>query len=279
MQGEEFCNINSQKNIKNLDEINIFACQSPSVLNPPKNRRKRSISRERRRSRSNSLERIQDKELDCVYSDDEEIEQEVENVYLKEQMFHEEKCENLNMNINQVKGSDSKNKKGFFSKLGDKFTNLFSSSKNDNQNDNQSLKNNFSLPQREKKVLFKVSELSQKDKDEQIYEHEVDTNVFSINFEFLKDKVAYATGDPISCTCEAVLNIHSKITPIQDSDKHLWICEFCGNSNEIFIEKEEVPSANCIDYLVQSISQLKHGYNYNDEASLIFCFAIVYILI
>ena len=111
------------------------------------------------------------------------------------------------------------------------------------------------------------------DKDQKvIYEHEVDTNVFSINFEFLKDKVAYATGDPVSCKCEAILNIHSKIEKIENSEKHLWLCEFCGEKNEIFIEKEEIPSADCIDYFVQSISQLKKSFNYNDEANLIFCF-------
>jgi hypothetical protein len=246
-------------NSHNDKEININACSSSSSNVP---RRKRSISRERkRRSRSNSIEKINDEELDCVYSDEEEIEHEVEKVY-------EQELEYININNN-----DKKKSTGLFSKIGDKFKNIFSSKKKDNNN----LLSDFSnanAPQKEKKVLYKVSKMKQQEAKECVYEHEVDTNVFSINFEFLKDKVAYATGDPITCTCEAVLNIHSKISPIQDSDKQLWLCEFCGASNEIFIEKEEIPSADCIDYFVQSISQLKQGYNYNDEASLIFCFDI-----
>jgi hypothetical protein len=156
-------------------------------------------------------------------------------------------------------------KKGFFSKMGEKIKSVFDSSK--------------SKPEKEKKVIYNISSMlmnnmNSKIKSRSTYEHEVDTNIFSIKFEFLKDKVAFATGDPISCKCEAILNQHSLIEKIENSAKFLWLCEFCGEKNEIFIEKEEIPTTDCIDYFYQSVNQIKGNYNYNDEQTLIFCFDI-----
>jgi hypothetical protein len=126
-----------------------------------------------------------------------------------------------------------------------------------------------------KSVKYKIATAKTEKK---VYEHEIDTNILTIKFDFLKDKVGYATGDPFYCKeCQAVLNKYSKLEPIPDSYKSIWVCEFCNVSNEITIEKEEFPTSDCIDYFVQSYSQINNNlkdFNYNDEQSLIFCFDI-----
>jgi hypothetical protein len=123
---------------------------------------------------------------------------------------------------------------------------------------------------KKKKKLFNLAELKDEKK---VFQHEVDTNVLTFRFNFLKEKVAFATGDPVLCQgCQAVFNKYSKL-----DGNDLWICEFCGVKNNIMIEPEEIPTADCIDYFVQSVNQIKSNmknYNYNDEQSLIFCFDI-----
>lgn len=228
-----------EKEIENNNE-------SSQIKTVSEKRISRSIERslEKQRSRSNSFEENEDVELDQVYSDEEEIETEIHT----QKMMKEQK------------------KEGLLNKIGN------------------ALKGVFSKPEKKKKVLYDLSPLMdssgannlKNNAKPKTYQHEVDTNILSIKFEFLKDKVAFATGDPISCKCEAILNIHSKLEKIEDSLKYLWICEFCGEKNEIFIEKEEIPTSDCIDYYVQSANQLKgiKGYNYNDEQTLIFCFDV-----
>jgi hypothetical protein len=121
-----------------------------------------------------------------------------------------------------------------------------------------------------KKKKFNVADIK---KENKTYEHEVDTNILTFKFNFLKEKVAFATGDPIYCKeCEAVFNKYSKL-----EQNDLWICEFCGHKNTMMIEPEEIPTSDCIDYFVQSVNQIKSNmknYNYNDEQTLIFCFDI-----
>jgi hypothetical protein len=126
-----------------------------------------------------------------------------------------------------------------------------------------------------KKKKYDLKNLKTENK---VYEHEIDTNIITLKFNFLKDKVAYATGDPVYCKgCSAVLNKFSKLEPIPDTYKTLWNCEFCNSINEITIEKEEIPTSDCIDYFVQSYTQINNNlknFNYNDEQSLIFCFDV-----
>ena len=118
-----------------------------------------------------------------------------------------------------------------------------------------------------------------KQSENKVYEHEVDTNLLSIKFAFLSDKVGYATGDPTFCKgCNSVLNKTSILKPLndkKDDDSTLWQCEFCNYSNIIQIEPEEIPKSDCIDYFVMSKNQLKsNDLNFSDEKSIIFCFDV-----
>jgi len=251
-------NVNLDKNLGDTSKVSI---KSPRSRSKGRNRSSsRSIEKLRKRSRSNSCEKIKDEELDFQYSDPDDFRSEEDNEELKNECFFE-KSPILNYSEKGIMQQETK--KGFFSKVGDTFSGLFSK------------KNKESKSNEKKKCKYQLSYLDKKNEVNSAYEHEVDTNVLTIGFEFLKNKVAFATGDPIRCQCEAVLNFESKIEKIENSDKFLWICEFCCEKNEIFIEKEEIPTGDCIDYIYQSVNQLKgKDYNYNDEQTLIFCFDI-----
>jgi hypothetical protein len=86
----------------------------------------------------------------------------------------------------------------------------------------------------------------------QIYEREIDTNVLKIDFLFMKEQIKCATGNPYFCKkCEAIFNVYS-ILENGINDKKLWICEFCGNKNELLIDQEELPKQEIIDYYIKS---------------------------
>jgi hypothetical protein len=216
-------------------------------------RRRRSNSREkkRHRSRSNSLENIHDNELDEVYSCEEDNSEEEEPSYEQ---------------IERSKGKSG----GLFSNISKGIKNIFTSNKKDENKDKKERKEAKKKLKKQKKVLYTVSESS--NLKNKVWEHEVDTNILTFKFEFLKEKVAFATGDPYQCkTCEGILNKESKLEKIENSNKTLWICEFCGEKNEIFLENEEIPTSDCVDYFLQSFNQINKnlkGYNYNDEQSL-----------
>ena len=130
----------------------------------------------------------------------------------------------------------------------------------------------------EKNLKKKKYDLTTKLNENKIYEHEIDTNILTINFEFLKEKVEYATGDPISCkNCEAIFNKFSIFKSIINSNETIWICEFCNFNNNIMIENEEIPLSDCVDYFVQSRNQLNNSLkniSYNSDQSIIYCFDI-----
>ena len=244
---------NSENKIKLEPKVKISESSSEKIIPKRTNAfaEKNSEKSNFRRSRSNSLEKNIDEELDNVYScSDEEDNQE------------EKEIEN---NSSNLKNENETKSEGFFSRVGNTFKNIFSGKKKK------------SPPK--KKVLYSVSELNRNrmKEIEKTYEHEVDTNILSLKFEFLKDMVEYTTGDPILCKCDAVFNLHSNLTKIENSHKSIWLCEFCGDKNEILIEKEEIPTTDCLDFFVQSSNQLNKGMkglNYNDEQSLIFCFDV-----
>jgi len=127
------------------------------------------------------------------------------------------------------------------------------------------------------KPISKTYDISQKTGNSNMeYEHEVDSNVLTVKFEFLKEKVGYSTGDPYICKqCEAFLNQFSVLSPLENSEKCIWECEFCNFKNEIAIEAEEIPKTDCIDYFIQSKSQTDKNFknsSYNDEEKVIFTF-------
>jgi hypothetical protein len=147
------------------------------------------------------------------------------------------------------------------------------------KNNDEELDYVYSCDEMEEEDMFKPKSRKKKfhladmKKEKKVFQHEVDTNILTFKFNFLKEKVAFATGDPIQCqSCQAVFNKYSRLV-----ETDLWVCEFCGNKNNIMIEPEEFPTADCVDYFVQSVNQIKSNiknFNYNDEQTLIFCFDI-----
>ena len=41
---------------------------------------------------------------------------------------------------------------------------------------------------------------------------------------------------------------------VKENDK-IWICEFCGESNLLYIEEEEMPKNDDMIYMLQSVAQ------------------------
>jgi Sec23/Sec24 zinc finger len=82
------------------------------------------------------------------------------------------------------------------------------------------------MRQNEAERLFRKKEKAK-------YKQEVDTNVFLIKMEGLKDKKELATGDPVFCSkCQAIFNKHSIIKE-EVKDEQVWNCEFCLAKNPI----------------------------------------------
>lgn len=134
-----------------------------------------------------------------------------------------------------------------------------------------------SLSKKDKKIKFNLASL--KNTEDRVHEHEIDTNVLSIKFAFLSEKVGYATGDPTFCkNCTSVLNKNSRLKPSsdeKDDDVTIWECEFCNFTNKIQIEPEEIPKSECVDYFVMSKSQVKSsGLNYSDDKTILFVFDV-----
>jgi hypothetical protein len=97
------------------------------------------------------------------------------------------------------------------------------------------------------------------------------TNIISINFENLINKISISTGEPINCKfCKAILSSISNITNKEENLK-LWICEFCGKENEIQCENEELPKEENIDYIIGTPLENRIS---NDETVVIFCIDI-----
>jgi len=57
------------------------------------------------------------------------------------------------------------------------------------------------------------------------------------------------TGEAIFCSnCQASYNFYSTI--IVENDQQLWQCEFCNTKNNVMIDKEEIPTVDTIDYML-----------------------------
>lgn len=104
------------------------------------------------------------------------------------------------------------------------------------------------------------------------YEQEVDTNVLSLNLSVLKDKTAIATGDAVVCSsCNAILNVHSKISKDLISNEQTWICEFCSTLNKISLEEEEIPKAEELTYVIESAQQAMLKKGGGENITVMFC--------
>ncbi|TNV82966.1 hypothetical protein FGO68_gene1626 [Halteria grandinella] len=86
-----------------------------------------------------------------------------------------------------------------------------------------------------------------------VYKQKVDTNVFQISMDCLKDTTAeLATGDPIHCKgCQAIFNVYSTLVQQADASQ-LWVCEFCNEKNLVNIEPEERPKSEAVSYMLES---------------------------
>jgi hypothetical protein len=131
------------------------------------------------------------------------------------------------------------------------------------------------------------------------FRHEVDTNVISVQLKCLKEDAELAAGDPIFCEkCHAVLNMYSKLGDKNEENKleeikeaaneenedaempqdigeddQLWICEFCEHRNVINIEKEEIPTKNAMNYIIDNV-EAEADKKHKGESAVIFCIDI-----
>lgn len=79
---------------------------------------------------------------------------------------------------------------------------------------------------------------------------EIDTNVVLIKAESFGQAVEYATGDPFPCSsCNGIFNNFSKV--IEEAPNKVWVCEFCGQKNNLALEPEEYPKSNSMIYLLE----------------------------
>ena len=72
--------------------------------------------------------------------------------------------------------------------------------------------------------------------------------------ELEESDLVVVTGEPIRCEeCEGVLNMYSVTRPLDEDDETevAWDCEFCGATNEVFVEAEEAPSARVTEYMIE----------------------------
>ena len=274
--GNKFAYISKNK-IDNVKTINTNTTGELKDEKGLKSEKKLTLKREL------SVERIRDKELDVVYSDDDDLLDsiKVEKSDMKEEiddLFMQDSNINNNNNLNSLT-NDNKEKfkqKKIISAIniiggrGGKGGSHTSTSSNSMSRQSQvKPKPQLRLPQ-----TYDISSKIQAENLE--YEQEVDSNVLTIQFEFLKDKVGYATGDPYICKgCEAFLNQYSVLSPVENSDKFNWECEFCSFTNEIAIETEEIPKTECIDYFLQGKSMTDKNFvnsSYTDDQKVIFTF-------
>mmetsp|Transcript_14797 Transcript_14797/g.16430 ORF Transcript_14797/g.16430 Transcript_14797/m.16430 type:complete len:851 (-) Transcript_14797:59-2611(-) len=75
-----------------------------------------------------------------------------------------------------------------------------------------------------------------------------DTNVFGLTLGELAENVGLATGEPLRCENTSCGSIFSKQS---ESNDDVWVCEFCGTKNEMFLEDEEMPKDSVMDYMLK----------------------------
>lgn len=136
------------------------------------------------------------------------------------------------------------------------------------------------------------------------FKQQVDTNIVSIGFDVLEQDAQIAAGDPVFCKkCNAVLSMYSKIKTAEeekaeradkpedfkeemdengnnldveeepyDEDDKIWTCEYCYHRNVISIEKEEIPTAESLNYVLEIDESTKK--KSESDLSVIFCLDI-----
>ena len=130
-----------------------------------------------------------------------------------------------------------------------------------------------------------------------VFKHEVDTNVISLSLKVLKEDAELAAGDPVFWkNWNAVFNMFSKLeekgkrledikeevdedmeeeekhekdVDMEDSNKdgtHLWKWEFCSFQNLVSIEKEEMPTKEAINYIIDTDEAIGEKKKMGDSA-------------
>lgn len=127
----------------------------------------------------------------------------------------------------------------------------------------------------------------------------VDTNVVSIDFSMLGEESQLATGDPVLCDCcKACLSVVSQLydkrgQPVvvqqsnsstqpdsappelsipedMDEDDFIWPCEFCGHPNVVTLDKEEIPTTDRVDYIIEPAPTVSSHSVDEDSSFLVF---------
>eukprot|EP01102_Stenamoeba_stenopodia_P014107 TRINITY_DN4655_c0_g1_i1.p1 TRINITY_DN4655_c0_g1~~TRINITY_DN4655_c0_g1_i1.p1 ORF type:complete len:632 (-),score=160.60 TRINITY_DN4655_c0_g1_i1:708-2603(-) len=87
-------------------------------------------------------------------------------------------------------------------------------------------------------------------KSEKVQCEKFNLNVVSADLTSLVNEVGLTTGEPVFCkACRGALSSLSKIT--SEESKQIWKCEFCDVANEVNIEKDEIPSNETVEYLLE----------------------------
>ena len=128
----------------------------------------------------------------------------------------------------------------------------------------------------QKRAVFKQQRRQKKKKAAKVHVVEADTNIFQVSLSCLKNAGAMATGDPVICgKCQGVFNSFSQTKPIMGKESVLWTCEFCNNTNEIFVDKEEIPKVSEVNYLLEAAAQVQDKkMGGNQDISVVFCIDI-----
>lgn len=163
------------------------------------------------------------------------------------------------------------------------------------------------IPEKAKKdKKVKQRRFSRAKKHNRRFIQEVDTNIVSIGFDILEQNAQLAAGDATFCQkCNSVFNKHSilskpneantglvkedakveedvegnKLEPVKqidqevfDEDEQLWVCEFCYHRNIINLEKEEIPTEDVVNYILE-VDEIKDNKSKSD-VSVVFCLDI-----
>eukprot|EP01129_Flabellula_baltica_P011097 TRINITY_DN4786_c0_g1_i2.p1 TRINITY_DN4786_c0_g1~~TRINITY_DN4786_c0_g1_i2.p1 ORF type:complete len:618 (+),score=146.75 TRINITY_DN4786_c0_g1_i2:353-2206(+) len=96
-----------------------------------------------------------------------------------------------------------------------------------------------------------------------------DTNIVALNLGSLAEEgLTLFTGDPCFCVeCNSVFSSISRLN--QDNDQQLWVCEFCGRENDLFLEEEEIPTEDTIDFMLEPPTVVSQ--EVQDESIVVFC--------
>jgi hypothetical protein len=95
-----------------------------------------------------------------------------------------------------------------------------------------------------------------------------DTNIIALNLGSLEiEGTTLFTGDPTFCeNCQSVFSFLSILE--ERGSAQWWKCEFCDFENEVFMDENEIPKNESVDYILEPPIVNKVG---DDESIVVFC--------